>query len=433
MKDLIDDYWGTTDSAASDIDKNNVLNKYKDMASTRSDFNTISTNKFMLPTMGEMVQEDLMSEILQQYTIDEETGEPVADEKEVLDRAFYTEQPFSTVPGYHPEEAAFILRASRLGEDLFCWEYNKMDGDTTYYNLNDLDDGNNSFTLTNNQTYNNFKEYFKSLGGGGSLTIRHLGLNTPEIPHLELQAVPKGNNGINSYNVETKKFSEVKNMIKAGKDVKYLKYPIVKGKATKRNDNENIKLLKMYTEDNKTYYREITEEVSASKVLSANKEYNYYTIVSEDESEFNTIEDGYKCQRALKEKLESAGEIIIMLNAKGLTMGKTSGTTLKTFNSLYYADDTVRYMLNEWDKSYMDLHETNHTYKPYGTDTYGRSLGAVYVKEGDQWINVNKYVISQSEHTVVNPDYNGSPELQAIGSGLSDAFKLWSYDRSNIE
>ena len=44
-----------------------LLKKYKDMANTRSDWNNINVNNFMLPNMGEMVQEDLMSDLLKQF------------------------------------------------------------------------------------------------------------------------------------------------------------------------------------------------------------------------------------------------------------------------------------------------------------------------------------------------------------------------------
>lgn len=68
---------------------------------------------------------------------------------------------------------------------------NKIDGDTTYYNIDDIDDGNQPFTFTNRMQYNSFKDYYKKMNGSEKLTIRHIGLNTPELPHFEVQAVPK--------------------------------------------------------------------------------------------------------------------------------------------------------------------------------------------------------------------------------------------------
>lgn len=127
-----------------------------------------------------------------------------------------------------------------------------------------------------------------------------------------------------------------------------------------------------------------------------------------------------------------------MINANGIDFGRKAPISQMTFNSLYYMDDTIDFMLNEWKKSFGDLHQTNYTYTPYGTDTYGRSLGAVYVKQKSEngetrWVNLNKMVLAKSKHSVANPSYNSSPELENIGAGVSDAFKKWSYDKNNLE
>ena len=66
-------------------------------------------------------------------------------------------------------------------------------------------------------------------------------------------------------------------------------------------------------------------------------------------------------------------------------------------------------------------------------DAYKRSLGVIYAKYQGRWINVNKYVLCNTEMTIANPNFNDSPELQDIGAGISDSFNLWSYDRNNIE
>lgn len=132
--------------------------------------------------------------------------------------------------------------------------------------------------------------------------------------------------------------------------------------------------------------------------------------------------------------LESASEIILVLNANGIKADRVNDSvTTKSFNSVYYLDDVVKYMIKEWDMYYGDLPITNYSYIPYGMDNYKRSLGVVYVKYQGDWINLNKYVLCQTKQTIANPSFNSSPELQAIGSGISDLFNLWSYDRNNVE
>lgn len=93
------------------------LDKYKAMAELRDDFNTISIQNFALPTIGEMVQEDLMSDILQDFIEDENVKEK---EKGILDESFYTETPFTTELGYHPQESVFMLKANALYEAPNC-------------------------------------------------------------------------------------------------------------------------------------------------------------------------------------------------------------------------------------------------------------------------------------------------------------------------
>ena len=51
-----------------------LLKKYKDMANTRGDYNNVNTRHFMLPTMGEMIEEDLMNDLLQQF-VNEDANE----------------------------------------------------------------------------------------------------------------------------------------------------------------------------------------------------------------------------------------------------------------------------------------------------------------------------------------------------------------------
>lgn len=129
----------------------------------------------------------------------------------------------------------------------------------------------------------------------------------------------------------------------------------------------------------------------------------------------------------MQKVLSEASDILLVINANGIDFGRKSPISQMTFNSLYYIDDTIDFMLNEWKKSFENVHQTNYTYNPYGTDTYGRSLGVIYVKQtkdGEtRWINLNKMVLANSKYSEANPSYTSSPELEAIGAGISDVFK----------
>ena len=353
-----------------------VFEKYKDMAKIRDDFNTINPANFMLPTLGEMVQEDLMSEILQNY-LDKENIDDL--EKGILDESFYTESPFSTSLGYHPDKGVFVLNARALLEEKDCWLLNEMDGDTTKFSLDDIDDGNQPFTFTNRQKYDSFKDYFKKMFGGNKLTLRHVGLNCPELPHFTVQAVPKHNK---DWQVQEMTFKELKDIAKKNKKVSYLKHP-TNSEGTKiieRKDSDKVKVLKCLDNKGRTIYKEIRDD-RKSKPATTNSNYDYHTIVFEDDSTAQGILDAYKCQKIVKETLGSATDILLVINASGLSLNKKVPTTNMTFNSLYYLDDTIDFMLSEWKKSFGDIPQTNYGYYPYGSDIYGRALGAIYIKE----------------------------------------------------
>lgn len=166
--------------------------------------------------------------------------------------------------------------------------------------------------------------------------------------------------------------------------------------------------------------------MSADPYINKKDGYKYFIVMGQkDESTSNTIKDAYKAQEAARKVLEKSEEIVLVLNANGIKTSKTnSDNDDRTFNSIYYLKDTVDFMIKEWDMYYGDLPITNYNYIPYGMDNYKRSLGVVYVKYEGKWINLNKYVLCNTESTIANPKFNSSPELQAIGSGISDSFNL---------
>lgn len=368
-----------------------IIDKYLDMADTRDDYDCVSNSNFMTPTMGEMIQEDLMNEILQQY-VDDEVSNGINERPSLEKSSYYVETPFSTSPGYYPDKGVFILKAYELDEDKYTWPLNKVDGDTTSYKLSSLEDGNAPFTMTNGKTYSSFKDYFKKTIGGDKLTIRHVGLNTPEIPHLEVQAVAKS--AAEKYMVKNMSMKEVRALKSSGKnnigDVTYLKYKKEKKNnidvVSDRDDSERAKML-VFKDGNTTHYKEIIEDEESYKIITPteiegyNANYNYYLIVSEDDSEKHTLLDGYKGQRIVKQMIEESDDMIIMVNAAGLSAGRTvPNTNGMQYNSIFYTSKAVEYLLQEWNRSYENIPETNHKYNPYGTDKYGRSLGAIYVK-----------------------------------------------------
>lgn len=417
-----------------------LKDKYIQMASNRDDFNHISNSNFILPDMGEMVQEDLMTEIYQQY----KDGNTDAEykEKEALDKHFYTEEPFTTVPGHYSQEGAFVLRVKNKHHKKISWDLNKYDGDTIDFRLEDIDDGGETIVMSKHEnqalTYKNFKEYFRKMGGGDSIQIRFIGIDTAEIPHYEIQPVPKNSNA-----VKTMTYKEMLNMKSHNDTILYEKHPYdvhSRELLPPRKDEDKVKLLLVSKENGKKSYTEIIERMDAKKLLQDSnpgfvfkEDHDYYVVIGQDESESNKISDGYEAQIQLRKVIEESSEIMLVLNANGIAADRNPIMTGKTFNSFYYFPDIVRYLVDQWDAYYGNLALTNYNYIPYGMDNYKRSLGVIYAKYKGEWINVNKYVLCNTEKTIANPKFNDSPELQDINSGLSDSFNLWSYNRDNIE
>ena len=416
-----------------------IKDKYIQMAENRSDFDYIDNSNFITPDMNEMIQEDLMAEIYEQYVDGNTDGE--YKDKAILDANFYTEQPFTTSPGHYPQEGAFVLKVDRsnitISETSF--ELNKFDGDTYSFSLKAIDDGGQPVILSKHGSeslsYKNFKEYFKKMGGGSSIQVRFLGIDAAEIPHYEVQPVLKKTDRIKSTT-----YKEMLEMRNHNTTILYEKHPYIDGKVVERKAEDKVELLLVSNEKGKKQYVEIITRMNGQELYangggSINSEYNYYVVIAtQDESTSNKIQDGYKAQAAVKKLLKESSEIVLVLNANGITADRSINTTTgKTFNSIYYFDDIVKYLVDEWDAYYGDLALTNYSYIPYGMDNYKRSLGVIYVKHNGEWINLSKYVLCQTEHTIANPSFNDSPELQSIGSGISDSFNLWSYDRNNIE
>lgn len=275
------------------------------------------------------------------------------------------------------------------------------------------------------------------MNGSDRIQIRFVGMDAAEIPHYEIQPVLID---MKDKVVKDKMtFKEVKALKDHNTTVLYENCPYYNGKVHTRKDEDEVQMLLLDDGTGKKKYVEIITRLNGKELFRKNggtpkENYEYYVVLGQnDESTSNLIQDGYNAQMTLRSVIEESDEIILMINANGLTVDKNPISTTKTFNSVYYLDDIVSYLADQWDSYYQNLPITNYSYIPYGMDNYKRSLGVIYAKYKGSWINVNKYIICNTEHTIIDPSFNSSPELQQIGNGLSDSFNLWSYHRDNIE
>ena len=437
-----------------------MLRKYRDIAKTRSEYDI--TTGFDTPTMGEMIEEDLaydaMMKILEQ--IDDSSDPTLA--------AFYMDAPYSETLGYHDDVGAFVVDAKMKQEKYngidVSWIWNKYDGDTINFKLKDLNDGGKPFKIAGRE-YKNIQEYYwntyknsLSKSDGNTLSssptqnadelnfsIRYVGINCAEVPHLEPMAVaPK------DHKIIEKKIGEIKNN---SKQYVYMKYPVEKDKngeykIVQRSDSDVVKMINV-----DGVYKEIVPvDKKTLKPLSfKTKNPNYeisnlsgikyadgtktYVTVAVDESQSATVTDAYKARDNNKKIIDKAGgKVRLVLDANALTLseiGALSGNLLY-YGSFFYTKEVLAHMYNQYKKSTTDLRLQGLAYSLFGADTYGRMLGAVYTQLADgKWVNVNKYVYATTKHTTNQNDYSDS-QLSGMNGGISDAFKVWTFDKDNI-
>lgn len=397
---------------------------YEGMKILREDFDCIDGNYFLLPTMEEMFGDDLLEE---RFMDMDETGGNNAK-----DAAFYAKGPFSTELGYHPDKKAFVLKLSGLVLQEYLFELNRIDGDTVPLPTSAVIDG-GSFKIGSN-SYTSFSDYCNKNNIGSTFKVRNAFINTPEIPHLEVQAIPKGSNSIKEMT-----FKEAKKLMDKTDvgGVTYLKYKTDKeNSVSDRSDNDKI-ILYETKQNGKKYYNEITKKSAPSgTVPTRNDNYNYYTVVVTDESEKKNLLAGYKAQSIIKKYLKNGTanrDVYLVLDAQTITANKTTSDGHK-FDNWWYTGEAVNGLINDWKTSLNDVSFSHLDYSPYGLDQYGRFLGTIYLKNhsDDSWINLSKLILSDdSTQTEHNPDYTGSPELEAIGGNISDALQGWTYDKNN--
>ena len=470
---------------ATQLKYNEMIKKYRDIAKTQSAYDI--TTGFDTPTMGEMIEEDLAYDAMMKIVSNiDNSGDPKL-------AAFYIDAPYSETLGYHDDVAAFVAKA-KVRKHMYngidvSWKWYYNDGDTLHFYLKDLDAGNKPFVI-NGIEFKDIKEYYwqnykdahkgtsnasildntieiksseslKSLKGGSSqdpatniddlvFSTRSVGIDCAETPHLEPHPVNK-----KTEKIIIKTVGEIKNNTKK---YHYLRTPVTvdysKGTVSvhKRKDTDQVRLIETTNSDGEKIYHEtllVNETLDVIKPSSkVKKDSEYiiknpsnakentitYLIVGKDETKEELIKDAIKAQLALKKLLdESNYQVTLVLDSNTLNLspiGKVSNTNLY-FGSPFYAKDVIERMIENYKKSVTDLRIQGLSFSLYGSDVYGRMLAGVYTKNNGKWINANKFVLASTEHTQVQKDYKDT-DLSSFNSGISDAFKIWTFNIDNI-
>ena len=407
-----------SDSDAKETRSNALILKYKQMANTRRDYEDIDI-KDCIPTLDEMVQDDLMYEVLEKVA----NGDT---EKDVLDAAYYVDQPKTMTPGYSNEDNVFILKIPNITIPAADVELNKVDGDTFRVPIDSILDGGEGFTMNNGETYSSFKDYCISKGliesgnPKAKIQVRLIGVDCPEIPHYDVQPMKKSD-------IVSMTLKEAKK-----KKAVYRKYQYNGTSALDRNDAD--KKIDFYRIKNSSgeysYYEIIGDGSSFIPQGERQSGYVYNKIVTQDESTKDSLVGGYKAQKNLIDLL-STGNVYVMLDANGIKANKTSSKYKLYYNHWWNINDTIKDMVDQWRDHTTETSLTKLSYSPYGTDGYGRFIGAAYAPKEGQYINIAKYNIADDTDSKANPDFSNSPEMNNLFGDNAAVFDLGSYEKNN--
>lgn len=388
---------------------------------------------------------------------------------------YYVENPPVENPGYNDQLKVVAIRCNKAGILEYMGDFNTdnntYDGDTIRLSLGAIQDTTERFQVhyDNLNIYNGVKDYLKRTlklvepgqleaseknFKGDTFDIRFVGINAPEIIHYAEKITNRDGSDIfettykdikNSMN--TVEFKS-KGLITERADKSLLVYsPFVvneAGEYKERNDDDVIRFAKFYkseelypnVEGDRLTYNEVVNDLEFMEGINQKRR----IVASVDHDIFTKgIEysiQAKKAQRLVKETIESAEDIMIVLDTIGLNGAK------KEIAPIYkksYEKSTYNPFYALWDmwKSVRGV-KAAYKYASYqapGIEANGRFLGAVYVKVkhngSSVWINLNKKVAFENDLVETNPDYSSSPDSMADYHYLSDAFRLWTYDYKN--
>lgn len=411
--------------------------KYRQMKVSRQESNIININDF-LPTLNEMIKEDCVIDVLQ------DTAKELNDKDDAMDAAYYTENPYSENNGYYESQGIFVINPGDPGANESTWAYNKFDGDTVDFYLNNMDTG-GSFTI-DGVTYESYEDYVvkKCIASSNSyerskISVRFAGYNAPEIPHYEAVLI------YNQDSIKEMTIKELKDLKTKGENAQFLTYDINKNKSPDNPDKWTIKSradskkVNVYVreDDGKKNYYEIDDSKDAKAYLKLDalkdhKDYIPKVIVFSNASSKETVADGYKAQFRLKKLItdKSVSEWKLVLDANSQNYTKTY-PTYTVYQTLYKAPENIKNLIQTWidDCKGIGVPYTRLVYRPFGTDSYGRALGTLYAKvksdSGEQWIDVSKYIMTGCENFELT-------DTDDLGNGFKEAIDIGSYNHGSF-
>lgn len=357
---------------------------------------------------------------------------------------FYVESPFSLTPGFYPDVNAFVLKANPYIEKYetsdkkvdYAQTHNQIDGDTMYFFTDSIEDGGTGFSI-GQKTYSGFKEYLNA-NMQSHFVLRMIGIDAPEIPHYSTFSFPTS--------MEDQYLTHVPFKIAKLNPSAYVMQSDKDSMGNKREEEESI----LFFKADERYLEVIGTPSKTSDLKDGlNVKVVYYNDAYNQSMAYH--EEGANAQILLRRLLNDAEDLRIVLDYQTLNRKPSDfDSPYDVFSYLNYDGTLSRvaaFIKRFWDE-YMG--EAGYSFKGFnlpGQDSYGRQLGALYVKipvpqlGNDQngkiktaWVNAAKYILYHYDtYTKALPEYSSSVIENQFGGYFSPVFKLYSYDKRAIE
>lgn len=387
------------------------------------------------PDMGEYLDNDLLLEAAEEIA---------ANGKESM---FCIEEPFAKTPGYYPEKNVIVFSGRPTFQSNVNGDngMNKTDGDTVYLDYTEIVDNGVSTgpTFTNENTDETIRQTIykmcKLTDSKDDVGVRLVGINAPEVPHFRTI----------DYDPGFHKTIEVEYRLLYGKtgsqliqtsdglyrkdQFSYVKYDQTKDGYEKRDMNETITFVKgIGTNEDKEeciQFFELIKEAEGKYKLC-------FSHSVDDDTDKEYFRQAIAAQQELMKLMNDAKEIIYVIDQTSIA-DKASGKIPFAYrkewekiseNPIYAYMSLWKNLTQEGEVAFKQMGR-----RYFGEELNGRLLGAIYVKlstsYGYQWVNVGKYLITQFDKIEILPYYNDIPSNNDNYGYLSDAFKLWSYNK----
>ncbi len=370
---------------------------------------------------------DLEEKLKMSKVLDSEDKLILNDNKEVS-QYYIEELPLKTL-GFHPSANAFYVKGipNISDETQFTGGF---DGDTLYFNLDTVKEGDGGLKLYVVQSIrNNLLKITNKFSEDTTMGIRLLGIDAPEIP---------------------KYFTDEFPLIKTEEEDAYttrngVEYKSIKGNRqyitlNDHKDTDKIDFIEIKDGSNKEKWCEIHEQLGVL-ATEENARRMRVTYLSSNESDLETLAAGIKAQKLVRALIESSyiendGNQYVHMILDRNSLNKSSDQFPSKYNLGLFDNGPIDMLKRAWEHV-IDGHYQRYQHSGFnmwGTDMYGRFLGAAYVKmknkktEEFYFINIAKYLIAHIPEIKIFPDIYNSPIYSDNTNFSSRIFKLETYD-----